>query len=167
MFICVDHLVKGFSENIKFNAELQLSNIQLLHPNVQVDVDGTLFNNGERYIFSAEVKANLNFQCHSCLDSFSKQISFEMNEVYAKTDIDDEEVLIFSSKDNIIDFTEAIKRNVILNLPMKAICSENCKGLCSSCGQNLNENKCDCNTEYINPKFEKILKLFKENKEEV
>lgn len=165
MIINVNNIIKGTSEIVKFSSELYLPDFKLLLPNVPVDVQGTLFNDGNGYIFSAKVNANLHFQCYSCLEPFILPISFELNEVYSKNNID-EEVLPFSTKDSI-DFTEAIKTNIILNLPMKAICSHNCKGLCYICGQNLNLNDCSCDTSYINPKFEKFLELFNQNDKEV
>lgn len=166
MFICVNNLAKGSSENVKFSTELYLENIKLLSPNVQVDVEGTLTNEGERYIFDAKANAHLKTQCYSCLTSIYLPLSFEINEVYSKIQFHDEDLLIFSSKDNIINFTEAIRRNIVLNLPMKLACSDECKGLCHLCGADLNLEECTCKKEYINPKFEKILQLFNEKNKE-
>ncbi len=44
---------------------------------------------------------------------------------------------------------------------MKPLCSK-CKGLCPKCGINLNEDQCDCESEYVDPRFEKLKELFPE-----
>jgi uncharacterized protein len=43
-----------------------------------------------------------------------------------------------------IDFHDAIQEQVILSLPLRPLCRENCKGLCHTCGENLNEKDCGC-----------------------
>lgn len=45
---------------------------------------------------------------------------------------------------DIIDIRDDVKQNIILALPMKPVCSSDCKGLCSICGNNLNLKECDC-----------------------
>jgi uncharacterized protein len=39
---------------------------------------------------------------------------------------------------------EALREQVLLALPLKAVCREDCKGLCPHCGKNLNEGQCSC-----------------------
>jgi uncharacterized protein len=43
-----------------------------------------------------------------------------------------------------IDLTDDIREEVILDLPIKLLCQENCKGLCPNCGANRNKEKCQC-----------------------
>ncbi len=45
-----------------------------------------------------------------------------------------------------IDLNDYMREQVNLSLPYKALCAEECKGLCSECGQNLNEQSCNCET---------------------
>jgi uncharacterized protein len=44
-------------------------------------------------------------------------------------------------------------------LPTKRLCSEDCKGLCPYCGKDLNEGRCDCEVDEIDPRFEVLKKL--------
>jgi uncharacterized protein len=52
-----------------------------------------------------------------------------------------------------IDFRDIIQEQVILAIPIKALCRENCKGLCASCGHDLNEGDCGCGRQPTNDKF--------------
>lgn len=52
-----------------------------------------------------------------------------------------------------IDLDPILREQVLLALPMHAVCREDCKGLCSQCGQNLNEQQCACDQKVIDPRL--------------
>jgi len=58
----------------------------------------------------------------------------------------------FYEGDNI-DLTRILREQIILALPMYPRCKENCRGLCSACGANLNEGECGCNRGEIDPRW--------------
>lgn len=43
-----------------------------------------------------------------------------------------------------LDLTEAVREDILLALPQGCLCRDDCRGLCPSCGQNLNEGTCSC-----------------------
>ncbi|MBR2488852.1 MAG: DUF177 domain-containing protein, partial [Clostridia bacterium] len=45
------------------------------------------------------------------------------------------------------------------DLPMKHLCSEKCKGICSKCGKNLNDGKCECPEKEIDPRLQILADL--------
>ena len=68
--------------------------------------------------------------------------------------------LIYLSLDETkIDITEEVKEYCMLAIPLKLLCKEDCKGLCSSCGINLNLETCNCKKESYNPIWDKLNKL--------
>jgi len=48
---------------------------------------------------------------------------------------------------------------VILDLPSKHLCKDDCKGICFKCGKNLNEGECDCETREVDPRLAKLMEL--------
>ena len=58
-----------------------------------------------------------------------------------------------------IDLAKDIRDYAILAVPMKKLCSEDCKGLCPKCGKNLNDGTCDCHEEKMDPRWEPLQKL--------
>jgi len=46
--------------------------------------------------------------------------------------------------EDFVDLTENIREDILLQLPQRTLCSLGCKGLCPSCGQNLNMRRCSC-----------------------
>jgi uncharacterized protein len=54
---------------------------------------------------------------------------------------------------NGLELADVIKEQVLLSLPVKSVCKEDCKGLCPQCGQNLNQGSCDCTQERSDPRW--------------
>ena len=65
--------------------------------------------------------------------------------------LDDTDEEVFDGK--VIDLEPLVREQVLLSLPMNALCREDCKGLCAQCGQNLNEKACGCETKFVDPRF--------------
>mgnify|MGYP001320700804 FL=1 len=108
---------------------------------------------------SGSLAANAYSMCARCLNITECSVDFPMDEEYISTieinsgnqisvqknpsaNIKEEEFLLDSR--HTLDLTEAVRQYVIINLPMKPLCDQNCSGLCSTCGANLNQHICDC-----------------------
>ena len=168
MIINVDKLIDGETLNVSFSENISIPEDYSVNGDVPVKVIGELSNNSGKFRFRGNVSAKISLNCDLCLCPFDMDIDFEIDEIFVKSPDDnskDDDFWYFS--DNVINLKTAILSNILLNIPMRAVCSDECKGLCSICGHNLNEGDCGCEKTYINPKFEKLLALFEENEEEV
>jgi uncharacterized protein len=109
--------------------------------------------------------------CSRCLSiyraSIDQDFSLDFTPEISEPDTDAEEIAlgeedlgIIHFSGNTIELKEAIQEQVILGLPLRPLCREDCKGLCHSCGENLNEGKCRCSQKNaIDPRFA-VLKNF-------
>jgi len=106
--------------------------------------------------------------CSRCLGQFRHPLKINFEEEFLPTvDVTSgvplpapEEATAFTiDEQHIIDLTEAIRQYSLMAIPMKALCSEDCAGLCPSCGKNFNEGKCDCPAQDIDPRWSKLTKL--------
>ena len=61
-----------------------------------------------------------------------------------------------------LDLRPFLEEALLVFMPFAPLCDKDCKGLCQSCGENLNERTCDCKHEKIDPRFEALKDLFKE-----
>ena len=112
-------------------------------------------------------------QCALCLDEFTDIVGREFTLVAQKLrngmtvpgnseDNNDEDSLIFIHQDtNTLDITGFVRDAVILSIPLKPVCRENCKGLCSVCGHNLNKGDCGCKRESIDTRWKDLSGLLK------
>ena len=66
---------------------------------------------------------------------------------------------IITVPDMKLDVDEFVYSEVILDLPSKHLCNEDCKGICFKCGKNLNEGKCSCETREVDPRLAKLMEL--------
>ena len=62
-----------------------------------------------------------------------------------------------------LDLDELIYSEILLSLPMKHLCREDCKGICLNCGKNLNEGNCNCNKKEIDPRLQALADLLKQD----
>ena len=127
-------------------------------------VNGELQVTGSEDLLTVEglVTGSLNLRCVRCLESFTFDFRIPFREVYTHkpTDETGEEVQYTG---DCLDLSPEILKAVILTLPMKALCREDCLGLCPTCGCNLNQTPCACTREDLDPRFNVLQDLFKNN----
>ncbi|GAI19598.1 unnamed protein product, partial [marine sediment metagenome] len=59
----------------------------------------------------------------------------------------------------VLDLAEAIRQYMMLAIPMKPLCREDCAGLCSRCGHNLNQGPCNCLPQEIDSRWSEVSKI--------
>lgn len=64
-----------------------------------------------------------------------------------------------------LDVDQLVRDELLLNLPMKVLCAEDCKGICNRCGANLNYETCGCDRTVPDPRMSVIQDIFKQYKE--
>jgi uncharacterized protein len=84
------------------------------------------------------VRGTVNAVCGRCLEPVTMEISAENIELYyAKSDIHEEE----------LDITADVRDELLIELPMNPLCSDECEGLCPVCGVNRNKTECQCSRQ--------------------
>ena len=115
-------------------------------------------------ILELNLDADVSFktQCARCLDDVKVQLSFEVSEVFSKTEPDnpDDDITVLDSGN--IDLDEVIERAFVGALPISYLCSEDCKGLCSVCGCNLNTDTCTCEHDNTDPRLAALKQFLKD-----
>lgn len=138
--------------------------IKFLSP---LELKGTFTKVGDSINFKGNVKADLLLNCSRCLEEFTYNLDLELEEDFCKKQQEQEEAMILEG--NTVDFEEIVLNAIDFALPIKKLCKEDCKGICFSCGTNLNTKTCLCNNddddsqdEFIDPRFAKLKNLFKD-----
>lgn len=100
--------------------------------------------------------------CDRCLKpvSFPGELASEQVAVRALSGEDNEEFLVLP--DAQLNLDELVYADMILELPSKILCSEDCKGLCPVCGGNLNEQICGCTRKTTDPRLKALESLLEE-----
>ena len=129
---------------------------------------------GDAYRVTGRVQTRLRLACGRCLEPFEVPVDspFELRYVpEAAAGADDEREVAEDDlttafyKEDAIDLGELMHEQFVLALPMKPLCSEDCKGLCVQCGTNLNKASCDCAPAWTDPRLAALKSLVKSQKE--
>lgn len=134
---------------------------------VTADFDVERFD-GEMRV-SGEVGATLRLDCSRCLAPFDLPVRSEVEAIFASRDEDaEEEGRELGANDLEVQFLDAaggtdlrgvIAEHVHLALPLKPLCSPDCRGICPRCGADLAGGACGCPPTATDPRWEALRKL--------
>ncbi len=98
-----------------------------------------------RFYWQGSIATDVNAVCRRCLSSTPYQIDVQVNWVFTEDqETDDPSAYVVPERADVLDLSEAIREELILVLEAYVLCREDCRGLCPSCGTDLNTNSCDC-----------------------
>ena len=122
---------------------------------------------GEEVRIEGDIQGRVALQCSRCLINFQTELSLNIDLLYRPAaevakeetyEVPGDEINIGFYSNDELDISLVIREQMILNLPMKALCDEACKGLCPVCGADLNLQRCGCRHEYIDPRLKSLKK---------
>ncbi|MGL5649130.1 MAG: YceD family protein [Clostridium sp.] len=168
MKILFSDLISKKERNKEINYEFNMENFTFsgeeIVPVEKVIVKGNFISNNGELLLDLNIKTKLKLVCSRCLETFIYPIDIDIEERFTNDGTIDSDNITFVDGDTI-DITEIVESEIISTLPIKRICSSNCKGLCQNCGENLNKSACVCNDDgNIDVRFAG-LKALLENKE--
>ncbi len=131
----------------------------------EIDMAARVDKSNGQIIFDCSFEVMARLQCDRCLEYYDEKLTGEFRIIYMRDEVSEEDekndIYQLMPETVYVDLTKDFFDYVKLALPMKNLCSEDCKGLCPSCGANLNYETCSCETEVVNPVWEPLLKLKK------
>lgn len=117
-------------------------------PSSALRVTGRLSAAGpERFYWHGQIAGDAVLPCRRCLTDTKVHVEDEAHVIFAEADsdeADDPDVQVLDDRSNQIDLRGVVREQWLLNAPSFAVCREDCKGLCPTCGKDLNEGPCDC-----------------------
>ena len=156
-------IVKDFSEK-----ELKIDNPISSLP-FPAHSEMRLSLSGERVCVEGNLGVDLVLTCSRCLKPFSRKIQKGFELEYRPDPVVEAEgedlgltytdLEIGFFRDDRLDVRAVVSEQIVLEIPMKPICKEACKGLCDQCGADLNGSPCDCQPPSGDPRFEALLEV--------
>jgi uncharacterized protein len=114
------------------------------------------------------LSAGLELQCARCLESVKQDVAREFELLYRPLGADagrdelsvtDAEAEIGYYQGEGILLEDVLREQVLLALPLKITCREDCRGLCPHCGKNLNQEQCSCAVPVEDPRWEALKEI--------
>lgn len=115
-----------------------------------------------------KLSTSLELSCARCLEPVIEKVAREFDLLYRPQGVDagrdemsvttaEAEVSYYQGEGLLLE--DVIREQVLLAVPLKAICREDCKGLCLHCGNNLNLEKCSCSVAVADPRWSALKDL--------
>lgn len=146
MLIRLTQLYEIIGERISFDYSLgndKLADIEGYYFSFPMTVKGELFNRAGIVMLNYNVQFTLNSNCDRCLISFNRVYSYDIEHILVRSSSNDNDDYIITESDEL-DLDELVIMDVLLQLPSKMLCKDDCIGLCPVCGNDLNYNECNC-----------------------
>lgn len=162
--------------SLSFERDIPISHFPEVIPMGQdlssVTVDGKVVKTDSGYYVSGSATMGLKIICSRCLVQFHHQLESDFDSEYvpksthSKTEQSDDPIEDETPtyQGDQLDIQDLIQESLLLAIPMKIVCDENCKGICPDCGQALNEKTCQCNTHKPDPRLAPLADLLKREK---
>ncbi len=135
---------------------------------VLADVDCLVTRSGDTIYIRGELAAQIRQECDRCLEKttipiggdFAYTLVPEKTEIAEELELTAEELETSHYRGDFIDLAPMICEQIVLQAPMKILCTEDCKGLCPHCGNNLNTGSCNCRSDIVDDRLA-VLKKFR------
>ena len=131
-------------------------------------VEGSASRKGEEVRLRGRVTARAEVDCDRCLNAvqFPIETEFDVTLIPAaryleqeRAELQEDDLLLSVYEGDTVDVDEIVREQILLALPARALCREECKGLCPVCGIDRNNNACACDVRETDPRWAALKNL--------
>ena len=131
-------------------------------------VNGKIRLAGKEVFVNGHVDTRTQVECDRCLKPIELPVNadFELEyvtgseyESTAAAELTESQMLVSVFDGTAIDVDEIVKEQILLAVPTRMLCREDCKGICPQCGNDKNAGECECVTEDIDPRWAALKNL--------
>ncbi len=133
-------------------------------------VNGKIRLSGNEVFVNGHVETRAQVECDRCLKPVELPVNVDFTLEYISdsdyestevAELTEEEMSVSVFDGSAIDVDEIVKEQILLAVPTRMLCREDCKGICPECGADRNTGKCDCVTNDIDPRWAALKNLTK------
>jgi uncharacterized protein len=156
MIINLKQLFTGKTDVVDIDYKLDFSELEYQnnHPFIQpVHVHGKITAGANLVVLDAVADFIFHCTCDRCLTEINKpmQVPINFDLVTSLTQEDNDRLVLV--EDFQLSLDQLVVEELILNLPSKNLCREDCSGICPTCGKDLNQGLCGCRNDRVDPRF--------------
>jgi len=126
-------------------------------------IDARATRSGDELRLTGSVASTIQLDCARCLAPVRVNVDESFDLFYIPSvnrlqpdeerELAKDDLLVAFYRDDCLDLDDVVREQIELAIPMARVCSEQCRGLCSNCGANLNESKCSCTAKEPDPRW--------------
>ena len=110
-------------------------------------------------LVQVRLDADVDAECGRCLEPFVQHLSIDFTDLYAFSTVALTDSILRMPENGKIDLAPIIREEMLLAMPMNALCQVDCKGLCPVCGENQNLTTCQHDDEEVDPRLSSLRAL--------
>ena len=174
MQIHLSDVTDSEGKHIQLQPELELDKISFQMGDYPIlektPVELEITNTGNKVLELKGIgSVTVGIPCDRCLEQVAVKIPYEIEQKLDMKKSDTERVQDLDDNDYLtgmdLDVDRLVYLEVLMSWPLKVLCREDCKGICSRCGKNLNKGSCGCAEEPKDPRMAAISDIFSKFKE--
>lgn len=132
------------------------------------EISGRVVRKGSQVFVNGRLSAQAQVDCDRCLKTIDVPVRTEFNLQYVTAAdyqtmhdaaLEESELALSVFDGEAIDLDEIVREQVLLAVPTRLLCREDCKGFCPKCGADKNLKDCGCQTEDSDPRWAGIRDL--------
>ena len=151
---------EGEEKQVNYKLDIADIDIDGVFPfRTPIDVTATAKNRASLVSLTIRACFSYSRSCDRCSTDFAREMDMLFEHKLAQTLVDDGNDDYIETPDFKLELDDIVISDILLSLPQKNLCKDDCKGLCQICGKNLNEGDCSCDKREIDPRLE-MLKQF-------
>jgi uncharacterized protein len=130
--------------------EAACTEVALNVTNAGLAFDGRLEPTAEGYLLRGDLRGELSVACARCLEPATVAVevpmvvSFVEAEASRREEPEETQEDVVPFERGVVDLSDPIRDEILLAVPMRAVCRPDCAGICPTCGRNRNVTPCDC-----------------------
>ena len=127
-----------------------------------VKVSLSVSKSGAQLICRGKVETSARLECSRCLSVYDQPVISDLDfvvdfaEGQEKSNSDEDNYFVVDPSSGFLQIDNMVRESILLTLPLKPLCREDCKGLCPICGIDLNKSGCSCVKRETDPRWEKL-----------
>lgn len=158
------HLPDGHSVETRTAspADLELSQEKEIQEPVHIRYE--IEKVGSEFFINTLFETNITMTCDRCAEEYIQEVSDSVRIIFTqdKALLGEDDVYLVTGGTTEVDITNSLRESLLLAIPFKKVCFADCKGLCVTCGANLNFETCTCPQRGTDPRWDQLKKLLNE-----
>jgi uncharacterized protein len=137
-------------------------------------VEGSASRKGEQVRLRGTIRTEVELLCDRCVKPERAPLAVEFDTSFIPQEVEavkqenvellPEDLGLSAYDGEAVDLDELVREQILLALPLRHLCREDCKGLCQKCGADLNAGDCSCEQSEVDPRWAALASL-KDKKE--
>lgn len=153
-------VTEGESLNVAYQMDMSDVTVDGIYPFVSpIKVNLRVQNRAGLVLLNTDVSFLFAHPCDRCLEDITKEYDYSFEHILVVSAENENDEDYIEVPDYELNPDELVRADILLELPTKFLCREDCKGLCPKCGKNLNLGDCGCEKKLTDPRLEILKQL--------